>query len=90
MNRSTILPTFGTGQAIWGWFSGHTRSFSDYPMHVYLSMPADVPWQQVPLTEALSMEQLGAVQVLTGRTTLRRLLDARGCIAENEVFLMRV
>jgi hypothetical protein len=36
------------------------------------------------------MEQLGAVQALTGRTTLRRLLDARGWIAENEVFLMRL
>jgi hypothetical protein len=36
------------------------------------------------------MEQLGAVQALTGRTTLRRLLDAQGWIAENEVFLMRL
>ena len=70
--------------------NGHTRSFSDYPLHVYLSMPAGVPWQHAPLTETLSMEQLGAVQALTGRTTLRHLLDVRGWIAENEVFLMRL
>jgi len=74
LSCSAILPTFGTGQAILGWFSGHTRSLSDYPMHVYLSLPAGVPWQEA----------------LTGRTTLRRLLDAQGWIAENEVFLMRL
>jgi hypothetical protein len=32
------------------------------------------------------MEQLGAVQALTGRTTLRRLLDARGGLRKMKFF----
>jgi homoserine dehydrogenase len=70
--------------------NGHARSFTGYPLHVYMSMPATVPWQQAPLEETLSMEQQAGVQVLTGHTTVQRLLEAKGWLRAQEVFLMRL
>lgn len=70
--------------------NGHTVNENDYPIQVYMSMPASSRWEDAPFAEVYSLETNDTVQVLTGQTTLKRLMGAREWLFRNEVFLMRI